>query len=358
MAARWRTGIEPQVKTKTKSDGTPATGAPGPAAFPSRDELRIGVSSCLLGEEVRFDGGHKLNHFLTDTLAEYVQFVEVCPEVGIGLGIPRESLRLVQIGTGTGEPGDTGPHMIGNKSKTDHTEAMNRWSEEKVQALQKLDLSGYVLKSKSPSCGMERVTVYREGGGGGRDGVGLFAAVLLKRMPLLPVEEEGRLHDPKLRENFIERMFAYRRVKRLFAGRWTVGELVSFHTRMKLLVLAHHTPAYQELGRLVAHARETAREELVERYTRVFMEALARIATARKHTNVLQHMAGYFKRLLDEDAKREMQASIMDYHAGLVPLVVPLTLIRHYVRLHKVEYLHEQFYLEPSPKELMLRNHV
>ena len=365
-----RSRIEGSVKNSAASSVGSLSSVNAVNEFPSRDELRIGVSSCLLGEEVRFDGGHKLNHFLTDTLSEYVQFVEVCPEVGIGLGIPRESLRLVQIGK-PGEPPESGdanspPRMIANKSGADHTDAMNAWSEAKVSELEKLDLSGYVLKSKSPSCGMERVTLYRgakgsdagAGGTGARDGVGLFAAVLLRRMPLLPVEEEGRLRDPRLRENFIERMFAYRRVKMLFQGPWTVGDLVAFHTHMKLLVLAHHRPAYQELGHIVAHAKGTPRDTIVERYTRIVMEALKMLATTRKQTNVLQHMAGYFKRVLDEPARRELASTIEDFHAGLVPLVVPLTLIRHYVRLHKVQYLAEQFYLEPSPKELMLRNHV
>ena len=318
--------------------------------IPDRSELRIGVSACLLGEEVRFDGGHKLDHFLVDTLGRFVEFVDVCPEVGIGLGTPRETLRLVRLGERV--------HMVGNKSGADHTDEMRRWSEHKVGELEKLDLSGYVLKKDSPSCGMQRVRVYEENGIPSKDGAGIFAAVLQARMPLLPVEEEGRLRDAKLRENFIERVFAYRMVQSLFTGRWTVGQLVAFHSRVKLLVLAHDTVAYQALGKLVAAAKGMDRAELAAEYRRLFMEALGKHATPARHVNVLQHMMGYFKKILDGDAKREVEQVIADYRAGLVPLVVPITLVRHYVRLHKIDYLAGQLYLEPSPKELALRNHV
>lgn len=318
---------------------------------PPRSELRIGVSSCLLGEEVRFDGGHKLDHFLVDTLARYVQFVEVCPEVGIGLGVPRETVRLVQIGARV--------HMVGNKTGADHTAAMERFAARKAEELEALDLSGYVLKKDSPSCGMERVRVYNpESGMPAKDGRGLFAVALMARMPLLPIEEEGRLRDARLRENFIERIFAYRRLKNLFAPRWTRGDLVAFHTAHKLSLLAHDPPAYQALGRLVAEAKERPRAALAEEYQRVFMTALHKHASVRKQTNVLTHMAGYFKKVLDAAAKAELAQVIDDYRRGLVPLVVPLTLVRHYVRLHRVEYLAGQVYLEPHPKEMMLRNHV
>ncbi len=317
---------------------------------PSRSELRIGVSACLLGEAVRYDGGHKLDAFLVDTLGRFVEFVEVCPEVGIGLGTPRESLRLVRIGERV--------HMVGNRTGADHTEAMRRWAERKAAELERLDLSGYVLKKDSPSCGMERVRLYGPGGAPTKTGVGLFAAALMARMPLLPVEEEGRLRDAKLRENFLERVFAWRRVRKLFQPRWTVGQLVAFHSRAKLLVMAHDPAAYRALGRLVAGAKAMERGAVAAEYQQRFMTALARPATPARHVNVLQHMMGYFKRLLDGDARRDLESVIADYRAGLVPLVVPITLIGHYVRLHRVDYLVGQLYLEPSPKELMLRNHA
>ncbi len=191
-----------------------------------------------------------------------------------------------------------------------------------------------------------------------RSGQGLFAAALCARYPHLPVEEEGRLSDPRLRDNFVERVFAYRRLRGLFASRWTVGSLVRFHTAHKLTLMAHSVTAYRELGRLVAAAKTAKRSDLQDDYTRGFMTALAAIATPRRHTNVLQHMAGYFKKALDEGGKAELQATIEDYRTGLVPLIVPLTLLRHHVRHHDVAYLAGQTYLEPHPRELMLRNHV
>jgi len=314
------------------------------------DEIRVGISTCLLGQEVRFDGGHKRNPYLIDTFGPHVRFTPVCPEVEIGLGIPRETIRLVDTPEGT--------RLRGTKTGADHTAAMVRYAERKTRELEKLDLCGYVLKKGSPSCGMERVKVYSEAGMSGRSGSGMFAAVLLARLPLLPVEEEGRLNDPRLRENFIERVFAYRRLKDLFKGRWTIGGLVRFHTAEKLNLMAHDPVAYRELGRLVAGARSVERRALMERYEALFMTALKKIATARKNANVLQHAQGHLKKVLTPDEKQELIGLIEDYRKGLVPLVVPITLIRHHVRAHGIAYLAGQTYLEPHPKELMLRNHV
>lgn len=313
-------------------------------------EIRIGVSACLLGEQVRFDGGHKRNDFVTETLNKYVSFVPVCPEVDIGLGTPREAIHLVQdIG---------GIRLKGTQSGTDHTEAMRRYAERKARELDKLELSGYILKKDSPSCGMERVRLYGKSGAPTRSGRGLFAESLMARLPLLPVEDEGRLQDARLRENFIERVFAYRRLRDFFVRPWRRGDLVRFHTGEKFLLLAHDAAAHEKLGRLVAGAKGTPRAELERRYVEVYMTALAKIATPRRHTNVLQHMAGYFRDRLGNEDRKELAGIIEDYRRGLVPLVVPLTLLRHYVRLHKVSYLEGQVYLDPHPKELMLRNHV
>jgi uncharacterized protein YbgA (DUF1722 family) len=227
-----------------------------------------------------------------------------------------------------------------------------------VRRLAAEDLCGYVLKKDSPSCGMTRVKVYGSGPSAARSGVGLFASALLARFPDLPVEEEGRLLDPRLRENFIERVFAYRRLTDLFESRWTIGDLVGFHTAHKLVLMAHSSPAYARLGRLVAGAKGLPRARVRAEYGAEFMAALSIVATTRRHTNVLQHMAGYFKRLLDAGSRDELSATIEDYRKGLVPLVAPLTLLRHHVRQQEVRYLAGQVYLEPHPKELMLRNHV
>jgi len=313
--------------------------------------LRIGISSCLLGDEVRFDGGHKRDAFLTATLAPFVEWVRVCPEVEIGMGVPRETLRLVQVGADT--------RMITTRTAIDHTDSMRAYAARRTRQLEAMDLRGYVLKKDSPSCGMERVKVYdAQGSAPVRTGVGIYAAVLKARFPALPIEEEGRLQDAVLRENFIERVFAYDRLRGLFDGRWTLAALVAFHTAHKMALLAHSTAAYQELGRLVASGRAVARAELRRRYEDLFMRTLARPATVRRHTNVLMHMAGHLKRRLDDGSKQELAACIDEYRRELVPLIVPLTLLRHHVRAHAVAYLSGQTYLEPHPRELMLRNHV
>ncbi len=313
------------------------------------DELRVGVSACLLGDKVRYDGGHKKDAFLTGALAAHVRFVPVCPEVELGLGTPRETIRLQRDGEQV--------RLVAPRSGKDHTAAMRRYAERRVAELERMELSGYVLKKDSPSCGMERVRIW----GGpvpARTGRGAFAEVLMRRMPLLPVEEEGRLNDPALRENFVERVFAYRRVRDLFAARWKLADLVEFHAREKLLVLAHDTGAYRKLGAVVAHAKGAPRHELARTYAETYMRALAKLATRGRHANVLQHIAGYLKELATPDERQELQESIAEYRRGLVPLIVPVTLARHHVRRHRIEYLARQRYLDPHPRELMLRNHV
>jgi uncharacterized protein YbgA (DUF1722 family)/uncharacterized protein YbbK (DUF523 family) len=315
-----------------------------------RDKIRIGVSSCLLGNEVRFDGGHKRNEFVTDIFGQFVEFVPICPEVEIGMGTPRESIGLRRR--------DGEVRLLGNKSGTDVTVKMQSYAERRTRALRAEELSGYILKKDSPSCGMERVRLYAENGMPSRDGIGMFAAALMRRYPNLPVEEEGRLTDPKLRENFVERVFAYRRLQDFFATRWTQGGLIAFHTAHKLVLLAHSPKAYRELGRYVAEAQKTPRAEFRREYETRFMSALKKLATPPRHKNVMQHMLGYFRDSLDAEARRELSGIIDDYATGLLPLIVPLTLIRHYVRHFEVAYLAGQVYLNQHPKELMLLNHV
>lgn len=311
--------------------------------------LRLGVSSCLLGRAVRFDGGHKRHDFVVDTLGPYVEFVPVCPEVEFGLGTPRETLRLVRRGE------DVRLIMANGQ---DHTDGMRSWARTRVERLKDERLAGYILKKDSPSCGMERVKVYDGSGAPARSGQGVFAEALMRRFPHLPVEEEGRLQDPRLRENFIERVFAFAELQEVFEGRWTVGQLVAFHTAHKLTLLAHTPDGYRALGRLVAQAKDRPRADVKAEYTDGFMTAMTRIATPKKHTNVLQHMVGYLRGLVEVDDRDELLAAIEDYRREIVPLVVPITLIRHHVRRHAVEYLLGQTYLAPHPKELMLRNHV
>jgi len=324
---------------------------PKPGHFP---RIRVGISSCLLGEKVRFDGGHKREPFLTDTLAAHLDWVPVCPEVEMGLGTPRETLRLIR--QAPGEP----LRMVTTRTAIDHTDGMNTWARGRLDELARdePDLCGYVLKKDSPSCGMLRVKTYSGDAMPERNGVGLYASALLNRFPLLPVEEEGRLNDPRLRENFIERVYSYRRLKDLFVPGWSLGDLIKFHTAHKMALLAHSTTRYNEMGRLVARGKDMAASELRDAYEKAFMTALAILATTRRHTNVLTHMMGHLKKLLDADAKRELLDAIEEYRTGVVPLVVPLTLLRHYVRLHRIDYLSGQIYLDPYPRELMLRNHA
>ena len=326
----------------------PHTGQP--SVSPAEETIRIGISACLLGREVRYDGGHKRDAFLVETFGHYVEWVPVCPEVELGLGTPRPTLRL--------ERHDGDVRLMMPKTGDDHTDAMRGYADKRVAALVEDDLCGYILKKDSPSCGMERVKVYGTNTIPSKSGRGLFAEALMQRFPNLPVEEEGRLNDPPLRENFVERVFAYRRLRSLFGRRWTLGDLVAFHTAHKLQLMAHSPKTYERLGRFVAIAKNVARGEVRARYESLFMQGLTLLATPARHTNVLQHMAGYFKKLLDDESKRELQSVIDDYRRGLVPLVVPMTLVRHYVRRFDVTYLKGQVYLEPHPKELMLRNHV
>jgi len=313
-------------------------------------EIRIGISACLLGEKVRFDGGHRRDAFITDLLGKFVTFLPVCPEVDIGLGTPREAVHLVRASGGI--------RLLGTKSRADHTEAMQRYATRKLRELEALDLSGYIFKKDSPSCGVERVRVSDGNGVTTKPARGLFAEAFLARFPFLPVEEEGRLRDPRRRENFIERVFAYRRLRDCFARPWKHGDLVRFHTAEKLLLLAHDAVAYAKLGRLVARAKSVPRAALARQYVETFMKALSRLATTRRHANVLQHMVGYFEDLLGPGDRRELAGVLEDFRRGLVPLVVPLTLVRHHVHLRNVASLEGQTYLELHPKELLLRNHV
>lgn len=312
--------------------------------------LRVGISSCLLGNEVRYNGGHKRDRYLTDTLGCFFEWVPVCPEVEIGLGTPREMLRLV------GDPG--APRLVFAEGGDDQTDRMQAWARSRLNHLKHLDLCGHILKSDSPSCGMERVRVYGPSGVRIKNGVGLYARALMKRFSLLPVEEEGRLHDLPIRENFVERVFCYHRWKDLVAGRLTRGRLVAFHAAHTLLLLAHSPKHYTELGRLVAAATEVSPTDLEARYGERFMTALRVQATPTKHSNVLLHIPGYFTRDLDARDKAEATELIDDYHRGLVPLIVPLTLLKHHLARLAVPYLRDQIYLSPHPKERMLRNHA
>lgn len=314
------------------------------------EQIRLGISSCLLGQEVRFDGGHKHDRYLTGVLGEWVEWLPVCPEVDIGLPIPRPAIRL---------EGDLErPRLIEPKTGDDLTERMNRYAVAKVAELRARELDGYVLKRASPSCGMERVKVWSTGGMPAKQGVGLYARALLDGWPHLPVEEEGRLTDPVLRENFIERVFCRHRWRTLVRRGLTRRALVAFHTAHKLLLQSHNEAGYRRCGRLVAAAGRMPDDGLYRAYEGEFHLTLATRTTVKRHANVLYHVLGFLKTVLGPADKEELVTLIEDYRNGLVPLVVPITLLRHHVRRHQVSYIMGQLYLEPHPKELMLRNRV
>jgi uncharacterized protein YbgA (DUF1722 family)/uncharacterized protein YbbK (DUF523 family) len=316
----------------------------------NRERIRLGISACLLGERVRFDGGHKRDPFLVETLGHFVEWVPICPEVESGMRAPRESLRLVQAGEDI--------RLITNKTAADETTRMRGYARRRLETLADDQLCGFVFKKDSPTCGLERVKVYGTGGMPVKSGRGLFADALVARFPSLPVEEEGRLNDPRLRENFIERVFAYRRLAVLFAARWSMGDVVRFHTIHKLTLMAHRPESDQRLGRLVASGKSMGRHEFQDRYSSEFMTALSVIATPRRQANVLRHMLGYFRQALDRESRAELLGLVEDHAIGRVPLVVPLTLFGHHIRRCGVPYLADQVYLRPHPVELMLRNHV
>jgi uncharacterized protein YbgA (DUF1722 family)/uncharacterized protein YbbK (DUF523 family) len=314
------------------------------------ERIRLGISTCLLGENVRYDGGHKLDRFLTDTLGEYVEYVSVCPEVECGFGVPRESLRLI------GHPDS--PRLVTVRTNKDHTERMVNWAKKRVVELEKEGLCGFIFKSDSPSSGMERVRVYKDDGMPVKKGVGMFAREFMAHFPLIPVEEDGRLHDPGLRENFIERIFTMKRWREMLDKKRSVGNLVAFHTVHKLLVLSHSEKHSRTMGKLVAAGKTISIKKLYETYETLLMEALKLKATVKKNTNVLQHLMGYFKKRISSDEKQELLEIITQYHDGYIPLVVPITLINHYTRKYQQPFLNQQIYLNPHPVELKLRNHV
>ncbi len=326
------------------------------------DRPRIGVSACLLGQPVRYDAGHKRDPFLVETFGRHVEWVPVCPEVEAGFGTPRETMRLVLVRPENRNPRErynpSNLALILNEHGTDVTTQLTSYARRRVERLANANLSGFILKKDSPSCGMERVKVYTSRAQCERAGRGLFAEALMSRLPDLPVEEEGRLGDPRLRENFVERVFAYRRLRELFGGRWSVGEVVQFHTAHKLTLMAHSPSAYRELGRLVAGAKSQRHGSFAADYQSQFMRALKTIATPVRQANVLQHMLGYISKQLTQDDRAELLEEIDEHRLGRTPLVVPITLMRHHVRRLEAGYLLGQTYLEPHPRELSLRNHV
>ena len=309
--------------------------------------IPVGISTCLLGKEVRHDGGHKHSRFCTQVLSRHFEFRSICPELEAGLGVPRPAIHLREYHNSL--------KLIETKGTADHTDAMQGFIDQILPTLG--DLRGYILMAKSPSCGMERIKVHNEDGNvTRRDGRGLFAEALIRHYPLMPVEEEGRLNDPVLRDNFIERVLCFHRWQQLQNRGITAARLIDFHSCHKLLVLSHGVVPYRALGRLVADTGKHDIYKIADDYIQRLMRALKRKATRRSHANVLQHLQGYLKRALDRSDRQELVEVIDHYRLGRVPLVVPMTLLRHHFRRHPDPYITRQIYLNPHPPELMLRN--
>jgi len=315
------------------------------------NKIKIGVSSCLLGEEVRWNGGHKKDRYVQGILDNYFDYVPTCPEVDVGMGVPRETVALY----GTLEK----QKMITKESQTDWTKKMTRFKKDRIRELRKENICGYVFKSDSPSCGIGKVPIYSDFSSSRvRHGFGMFASSFIKAFPLFPVEDEGRLHDQATRENFIVRVFCFHRLQLVVRKSFSIGSLVRFHTRHKFLILSHSRKKYDDMGELVANAKKIKTAELKTRYSKLFMAALTYKSTPKKNTDVLLHMVGFLKKILTREGKKDILSVIKDYRNELLPLVVPVTLIYHQVKKHNSEYLLDQVYLNPHPKELMLRNHV
>jgi uncharacterized protein YbgA (DUF1722 family)/uncharacterized protein YbbK (DUF523 family) len=311
--------------------------------------IKIGISSCLLGNKVRYDGGHSHDRYLTQTLGLFTEYVPVCPEVECGMPIPREAVRLV---------GPTeNPRLVTQKTAVDKTDQMKTWIKGRLEELAKEDLCGFIFKSKSPSSGLYRVRVYGDDCNVRKNGTGLFAKAFTKAFPRIPVEEAGRLNDPKLRENFIENIFSLQRWRQLFDHPLTLGGLVEFHTQNKLLILSHNQDIYRKMGKLVAQGKSDEFPLLINNYEDLLLNVLRLPTTVKKNINVLQHIMGYFKKNLSHDEKQELLSVFDQYRSGYVPIIVPITLINHYVRKYDQPWLKTQTYLNPHPFELKLRNY-
>ncbi|MEC8858636.1 MAG: DUF523 and DUF1722 domain-containing protein [Pseudomonadota bacterium] len=311
-------------------------------------KIPVGISACLVGEEVRFNGGHKQHSYIQRTLGQYFEFRTFCPEVDIGLGIPRRPIRLVKR--------EDEVRCVDFEDDTlDYTDKLTASAD--AQAHWVGEMCGFILKKDSPSCGMERVKVYGPGHAP-REGAGIFAARMMERFPELPVEEEGRLGDAVLRENFIQRVYVMNRWRQLVADGLSVASLTDFHARHKLILMSHCQKAYRRLGPLVASARKDNVFEVAKQYLPELMQALKERASRGDHVNVLQHIQGYLKEQLDAQDKEELREMLERYHKGLLPLIVPITLLNHHFRRNPVEYIERSWYMHPYPAEMALQNHI
>lgn len=313
-------------------------------------KIKVGISSCLLGNEVRYDGGHKHSRLCTDSLSRYFEFVSECPEVGVGMTVPRKPIRLI---------GDVdAPRAVYTHDQAiDFTDKIQEFGDKKAE--QHSDLCGYIFMKDSPSCGVFRVKVYQDSGyPAATPGRGIYAKAITDANPLLPVEESGRLTDAFLRENFITRVFAYHNWQQLMQQGLTHQAIIEFHSRYKYVLMAHSPSQYVLLGQMLADAGKHEVKELGERYFAALMEQLRNLASRKTHTNVLMHLQGYLKKVLSPTEKQELSEIIDNYRIAQVPLIVPITLLKHHFRNHPDPYIAKQAYLQPYPEDLSLRNAI
>ncbi len=309
-------------------------------------KIPVGISSCLLGQQVRYDSGHKLDNYIVGTLSHFFDFLPFCPEVGIGMGVPRPTIQLIKVKNETRSVGVKNPEM-------DVTDQLREYAN--GQKYLHADLCGYILKKDSPSCGMTRVKVYLNQQPQ-KTGTGIYADQLMRNFPLLPIEEEGRLGDAKLRENFIQRVYVMYRWKQLLQEGLTLARLNRFHARHKLIIMTRQD--YTDMGQLLASASKSDIDEVAGLYIAKLMGALKKIAEPKHHVNVLQHIQGYLKKELSTEDKAELNELIERYRRGEIPLVVPITILKHHFRKNPDPYIEDSYYMNPYPPELKLTNGI
>lgn len=316
----------------------------------SSHKPKVGISSCILGNAVRYDGQHARTDWAAKVMSEHFEWLPVCPELGAGLGLPRETIRLVDDGASV--------RLKGTRSGDDHTESMNQFSRLFLRWFAEQKPHGFILKAKSPSCGFSRIKVHESKGERPKSSSGLFAAALMEAMPELPIEEDGRLNDPALRANFVERVHAYQEFQTRVHQQPTVANLMAFHSDHKLALMARDPEASKELGRLVASARPAQIKENLFEYSRAFSKIMQKLPSAGKHANVLEHLMGYVKGKLSHEEKQELLEYIRDFQKFLVPLSVPLTLLRHHLRKAAHPWVERQSYLRPYPGKLLIHQEI
>jgi len=313
-------------------------------------KINIGISACLVGQKVRYNGDGLRPHLINDLFAGYFNYIPFCPEVGIGMDVPHETIRL--------EKKDNEIRLRSSSGENDYTDKMLDYSATKTEALSHLQISGFILKKDSPTCGLERVKIYGNGGVPDKSGVGMFASALRAKFPLFPMEEEGRLNDIRLRERFIEHVFAFRRLQDFLEDSPNLGKLMAFHTGHKMQLMAHNPEKYRRLGHAVANAKKEDLSSFLAEYSTTFLEIMATAVSHKKQTDVLYHMFGFFKKIISSSEKQEFMRLVEQYKKQMIPMIVPITMLRHYLQKYPQPWLQAQVFFDPYPEEMLLRSYL